>query len=91
MKKNERKGKRIEYAWSEEVQNYCLAKRGRYNKLVLVEPLQQIKLSEIGDYMSMCETLQSILYCRTGRIDMNLGFTGREYAIELAKEMGVWD
>lgn len=83
--------KSIGYAWNEEVENYCLAKRGRYNKIIMIEPIQEMKLSEMKlDNMSLYETLQQIFYKRTGKIDDKLGFTGRDYAIELAKELGVW-
>lgn len=79
------------YVWNEEVENYCLAKRGRYNKIIMIEPVQEMKLSEMKlDNMSLYETLQQIFYKRTGKIDDKLGFTGRDYAVELAKELDVW-
>jgi len=79
------------YVWNEEVENYCLAKRGRYNKIIMIEPVQEMKLSEMKlDNMSLYETLQQIFYKRTGEIDDKLGFTGRDYAVELAKELDVW-
>lgn len=76
----------IKYKWNDYLGNYCLAKGNDY-----IYPLKPMKLSEMNlNTMDLAETLQSIYYKRTGKINNSIRLNN-EINIEIAKRLDCWN